>query len=135
MLHSFSSFASVLLVDDDDEFRAVLAELFELCGLRVVTASDGAEGLARFLDERPHLVLSDIQMPVRDGLWLVRAIRRLSAEQGGATPTIAVSGANSRELALSAGFDDYLAKPIHPDRMLLLVQEHMPRESFGEAWR
>jgi diguanylate cyclase (GGDEF)-like protein len=106
---------TVLVVDDDSAVRAHLSMLIDSFGHRVVDAGDATWGLALFEKHRPDLVISDIEMPGHNGLWLVRQIRE--RENGLWTPVVFLSNmANADALAegIDAGADDYLAKPVQP---------------------
>ena len=104
----------LLLVDDD---RAVLDQLRALLtpsGYTFVTASDGAGALAAVRDERPDLVLMDVEMP---GLGGVQVLRILRANQGfGYVPIILMTarGAAGKVEGLELGADDFLVKPVEP---------------------
>lgn len=106
----------VLCVEDDDDAREVLAEYIHLRAGRVVTARTGVEGLAVFKEERPAIVLTDIQMPGLDGLGMAEAIRDLSA-----TVPIVVTTAHEQvrylARAIDAGVDKFLTKPVDPDAL------------------
>jgi CheY-like chemotaxis protein len=119
--------AKVLLVDDDDELRELVAEFVAECGLDVTTAARGDEAFERFVEHRPDLVISDVNMPGCDGMWLVRAIRALPIEQGGTTPILALSAACEWQGILSSGFDGCLQKPIHPERLLQVLGDFVAR--------
>ena len=83
--------AKVLIVEDTDDSREMLAEFMRMFGIEVDEARSGNEAIARFRAAPASLVVSDIAMADGDGLSLVKAIRELSTEQGGLTPAIAVS--------------------------------------------
>lgn len=105
----------VLIVDDDDDCRDLLATLLETRRARVICASSAQEGLAKLQDGLPHVVISDIAMPGEDGYSFMRQLRRLPAERGGAVPAIALtafSQQRDREQALAAGFTRHLPKPV-----------------------
>ena len=73
----------------------------------------------------PHVILADIEMPHEDGYSLVRQVRRLSLEQGGGIPAIAVTAYASdsdRARALAAGFSIHVAKPVHPVEIVSVVE-------------
>jgi two-component system response regulator AtoC len=103
----------VLVGDDDQGIRDVLARLLEDEGYEIVTASSGAEALERLTrseDERPHLALLDIRMPDLEGI----AILQRMLEQGVDVPVILMTGYNTATLAIKAmqmGAADYLTKP------------------------
>jgi len=103
----------VLVGDDDQGIRDVLARLLEDEGYEIVTASSGAEALERLTrseDERPHLALLDIRMPDLEGI----AILQRMLEQGVDVPVILMTGYNTATLAIKAmqmGAADYLTSP------------------------
>ncbi|HSO36287.1 MAG TPA: response regulator, partial [Labilithrix sp.] len=87
----------------------------------VFAASSASEAFALLKRERPHLLISDIAMPEEDGYTLIRRVRALPAEEGGRTPSIAVTayaGRADRVRALEAGFDAHYAKPIDIDALI-----------------
>lgn len=103
----------VLVVDDLDSARAVLASALDQAGHQVLEAGDAEWALEQFIHHRPDVVLLDVEMPTHDGYWIARRMREL--EPGGWTPIIYVSGRGA-ELDLwrgiEAGGDDYLVKPV-----------------------
>jgi PAS domain S-box-containing protein len=105
--------AKVLIADDERLIRLNLRALLEDLGYQVAEAADGREGLDAFDRERPDLVLTDLRMPVMDGLSMIDALREKSPE----TPVIVISGVGTvREAvdSLRLGAWDYLIKPV-PD--------------------
>lgn len=104
----------VLIVDDDDDCRELLATLLEARNADVICASSVAEGMTQLMSERPTVIVSDIAMPGEDGFSFMRRLRALPRELGGALPSIALSAFNlprDRAEALAAGFTAYLCKP------------------------
>jgi DNA-binding response OmpR family regulator len=101
----------LLVVEDNADCLEGVAECLRMEGAVVVTASSGNAGFATFLCERPDVILSDICMPDGDGYDFIRRIRTLATDHGGLTPAIAMSCASSRERALTAGFQLFVAKP------------------------
>ena len=105
----------VLLVEDDDDSRKLLGTMLKRYGARVTAAKSAAEALRVFEDDLPDVMISDIGMPDQDGYELVRKLRALPIEKGGAVPAIALTGYASRkdrERALSSGYHQHMAKPI-----------------------
>jgi signal transduction histidine kinase len=104
---------SVLVVDDNEDGREMLRCLCELLGHTVVEAGDGEDGVARALESRPDIAFIDIGLPTIDGYEVAR---RLRAGLGPNAPRlVALSGYGSeqhRALAIEAGFDIHIAKPI-----------------------
>jgi two-component system response regulator CpxR len=116
---------SILLVDDDTELSALMAEYFSAHEIPLALAHDGAQGLARVLDGNFDLVLLDVMMPRMDGFETLSQIRRKSA-----VPVIMLTARtehNDRITGLNAGADDYLAKPFSPDELLARVQAVLRR--------
>jgi PAS domain S-box-containing protein len=114
----------VLLVDDEADARELVEEFLRGQGADVSTATSAEEALARLQEVRPHVLVSDIGMPKEDGFTLMRRIRQLSPNDGGAVPAIAVTGLASREdarRALTAGFQEHLPKPLQLDKLLETV--------------
>jgi len=114
---------SVMLVDDDPLLSEVFAEALRLAGMTVSIVSDPTEALARLNMVLPDLILMDVHMPGVDGIELARMIRQsrrhlslpivfLSAEQD----------ANRQMQARRWGGDDFIAKPIEPQRLASLVR-------------
>lgn len=101
----------VLIVDDENMIRRNLRALLEDLGYSVSEAANGREGLDVFDRERPDLVLTDLRMPVMDGLALIEVLREKSPE----TPIVVVSGTGTLREAVDAvrlGAWDYLIKPV-----------------------
>lgn len=103
----------VLVVDDKATSREMIRTVLEGCGHSVFEASDGGEALRRAQELLPDLIVLDLHMPVLDGFGVVRELRR--DPRFAATPIAALTASampGDRELALSAGFTSYIAKPI-----------------------
>ena len=103
---------SILVVEDTQLLRRVLKEELEAGGLEVVTASDGAEALARLAERRFDVVLTDLVMPGMDGLELMEAIRREAPELPVVIVTAHERSADAAVAALRRGASDYLIKPL-----------------------
>jgi CheY-like chemotaxis protein len=107
----------VLLVDDDEDTLQLLSMLLGKHGVEVTAVTSAAVALGRFEQVRPDLLVSDIGMPDVDGYELIRAVRALETGHERRTPALALTayaGEGDRLLALNAGFDEHLAKPIEP---------------------
>jgi CheY-like chemotaxis protein len=114
----------VLVVDDSPELRKALTELLEREGA-VVTAADTAERALDLLQRlRPEVLLSDLEMPDKDGYWLIRQVRALAPDLGGLTPAACLTGNTApedRARVLGAGFQYHIAKPFDIPRLLGIV--------------
>jgi signal transduction histidine kinase len=105
---------AILIVDDEDENRMLLEALLESQGYRVVTAADGAQGLAAVKTDPPDLILLDIMMPGQDGFEVCRQLKADPATWF--IPVVLVTALSEREdriRGIEAGADDFLSKPIH----------------------
>ena len=106
---------TVLVVEDQEDNRRILSVYLEYVGYRVVSAVNGAEGVATAREQRPNVIVMDISMPVLDGYQALRLLRE--DPELGEIPVIALTAhalSTDREAVLAAGFDSYLAKPIEP---------------------
>ncbi len=115
--------ARILLADDNEINRLLITTLLEQAGYQVQAVDDGAEAIEAARGGGFALVLMDIQMPNVDGLQATEAIRGFPGAES-ATPIIALTAnamASHRAAYLKAGMNDYLSKPIDPERMLRTV--------------
>jgi chemosensory pili system protein ChpA (sensor histidine kinase/response regulator) len=115
----------VLVVDDSITVRRVTQRLLKREGYRVTLASDGLQALEKLMEERPALVLSDIEMPRMDGFDLARNIRSDPRLVG--LPIIMITSRiaqKHREHAKELGVDHYLGKPYAEDDLLNLVRSY-----------
>jgi signal transduction histidine kinase/ActR/RegA family two-component response regulator len=119
----------VLLIDDDRDARDLSLAVLEQCGARVNAVSSGAEAIASLLDTPndllPHVIVSDLGMPGRDGYQLIRQIRAIDSERG-RIPAVAVTGyatADDVQRALAAGFQVHISKPMDPAAFVAAVAD------------
>ena len=121
----------ILVVDDDPEIRALIAEYLEKNGFRASVLPDGRE-LMRTIEERAvDLVVLDLMMPGVDGLTLCRELRMKSR-----IPVLMLSARGEdvdRIVGLEMGADDYLAKPFHPRELLARIRAILGRAGGSEA--
>lgn len=123
----------VLVVDDSITVRRVTQRLLQREGYRVVLAADGLQALERLAEERPTVVLSDIEMPRMDGFDLARNIRSDAALRD--LPIIMITSRiaqKHREHAMELGVNHYLGKPYSDDELLSLIQ-HYAKLAAGEV--
>jgi len=115
----------ILVIDDDADIRLLLRELLERAGYTVDEAEDGKTGLRHLFSNVPSLVILDVTMPDMDGYQTLERIRDLSE-----VPVLMLT-ARSQELekvrGLSAGADDYVAKPFGRQELLARVQALLRR--------
>jgi DNA-binding NtrC family response regulator len=111
--------AQILIVEDKDSLRAMLRHALERQGHSVLEARDQPEAV-RLLQQNPAIVLSDLRLPEGDGFGVLRASKEFDAD----TPVIVMTAYGSIEDAVAAmkeGALDFLAKPVDPDHLALLV--------------
>ena len=111
--------AQILIVEDKDSLRTMLRHALERQGHAVLEARDQPEAV-RMLQQSPAVVLSDLRLPEGDGFGVLRASKEFDAE----TPVIVMTAYGSIEDAVAAmkeGALDFLAKPVDPDHLALLV--------------
>lgn len=116
--------AIILVAEDHPDNRDALTMLLRSCGYRVCTAKNGREAVAVARTHNPDLVLMDVMMPEVDGLQATRELR--SDPRFRRTPIIAVTAMEGAQpLALQAGADDCLRKPISAQHLIALVRERL----------
>jgi two-component system NtrC family sensor kinase len=112
----------VLIVDDSDEVRDIIASLIlEPAGYRVLSASNGADGFRLLVETSPDLLILDEQMPGMTGIQVLRAMR----EQNIQVPVIFMTAFGSEDLAVQAfrlGVRDYVIKPFEPQEMAQAIE-------------
>jgi DNA-binding NtrC family response regulator len=111
----------ILLVEDKDSLRAMLRLALEAQGHLVVEARDQPEAVQALRSGRPGVVLSDLRLPQGDGFGVLRAAKELDPE----LPVIVMTAYGSIQDAVTAmkeGALDFLAKPVDPDHLLLMVE-------------
>lgn len=114
----------ILVVDDEPTASEALIVLFESCGAKARVASSVAEAMTLFEASPPDVLVSDIAMPGEDGYSLIRRIRELTPELGGAVPAVALTAhakIEDRVTILNAGFQMYLSKPADPNELVAVI--------------
>jgi CheY-like chemotaxis protein len=122
--------AKILLVEDSEMNRDMLARRLARRGYEVVIAVDGAQGVTLAQTEAPDLILMDMNLPVLDGSEATRQLRAAPATQS--IPIIALTAhamSGDRENALEAGCDDYDTKPIELERLLGKIEVLLKKEA------
>jgi PAS domain S-box-containing protein len=114
----------VLVVDDDADTLEMIAAALTEGDASVTSAPSVEEALARIKESRPDIILSDIAMPFHDGYELIRQVRALDNGQLPVIPAVAITAyarEEDRERALSAGYQEYLAKPVEPLELIAIL--------------
>jgi len=114
----------ILVIDDDESIRSVIKRVLEREGHSVTCAADGEQGLAAFRAASPDLVITDIIMPEKEGIWTILQIRQACA----ATRILAMSGGGSvikddvLHIARQLGANETLAKPFSGKELIEKVR-------------
>jgi PAS domain S-box-containing protein len=107
----------VLVVDDQPDILDLLGEMLLPCAVAVRSCDSARAAYEALRSWRPDILVSDIAMPGEDGYWLIRAVRELPPEAGGATPAVALTAyvrMEDRLRVLKAGYQQYVPKPVEP---------------------
>ncbi|MBC7460382.1 MAG: response regulator [Thermoleophilia bacterium] len=123
---------TVLVVDDDDDLRAIVEHRLRREGWTVLTAADGQAGLDLARSEHPQVCVLDVMMPRLSGHDVLRALR---ADDDMRDIKVILLTARSREADLNTGFalgaDDYLTKPFSPSELTTRVRSLLTRTAAG----
>ncbi len=113
----------ILVVDDEPNIVQTLQDRLEMNEYEVFTAGNGREGLKRFEDERPHVILLDVIMPIMDGHEMLEVLRK---QPGGQDVSVIMLTARSQTQdiarANACGIDDYIVKPFDLSELLEKIE-------------
>ncbi len=116
----------VLIVDDEEKNRRLLKDVLEKVGYKVVIANDGERGVQIALNEKPDLILMDMQMPIKNGLEATREIKGNPLTSN--IPVIAFTALamkGDEDKIRTAGCDDYISKPVQIHALLEKVASYL----------
>lgn len=119
---------SILIIEDNRSYCNVMKTILHMEGFDVRTASNGLSGLAKLRDKRPDLILCDVMMPEMDGHSVLEVLK--GEKTFGNIPFIFITAMGERadvRRGMSAGADDYLAKPFSADELLAAVNGRISR--------
>jgi two-component system chemotaxis response regulator CheY len=114
----------ILIVDDSSSMRTVAGIALRGAGYEVLEAGNGQEGLAKLDGERVHLIISDVNMPVMDGIEFLKEVKRLANYRF--TPVIMLTteaGEDKKAAGRAAGAKAWIVKPFQPSVMLDAVSK------------
>ena len=114
----------ILVVDDEPDARTLLKRLLQEFGATVTVVPSARDAYDVIRAERPDVIISDIGMPDEDGYAFINKVRSWPAEEGGATPAIALTAfaqAEDRRRAITNGFQRHIAKPVDPEELVAAV--------------
>ncbi|MEM7828719.1 MAG: response regulator, partial [Candidatus Aenigmatarchaeota archaeon] len=116
----------ILIVDDETNIRYLISEYLKKAGYNTIEASDAEEALAAIRNTELQLVISDIRMPGKDGLWLLKKIKELNEDLS----VIMLTALDDTKVAvdcLKMGAYDYLVKPFNPEELQISVKLALER--------
>ncbi len=119
----------ILVVEDNDRNRRLMRILLRSNGYEVIEATTGEEAMNYLKDQKPDLILMDIQLPHTDGLELTRKIKSTKATSD--IPIVAVTAyamKGDKERILEAGCDGYISKPINTREVPLVIANILGNE-------
>jgi CheY-like chemotaxis protein len=119
---------TVLVADDNETSLSMMSEYLVLKGYQVIPARDGREVIQRAQEDRPDIILMDIQMPGMDGLEAIRRIRADAASDVAKVPIIALTALvmpGDRERCFEAGANEYISKPVSPKGLVEAIQTQL----------
>ena len=114
------------LIEDNEDTRTLVSETLQHCGALVSVYPSADAALADLAEFLPTVFISDLSMPGLDGLQFLRRMRQLPPERGGNVPAIAITAYYedfAAAVALEAGFDAYMIKPIRLEELARLVKD------------
>ncbi len=117
----------ILIIEDKESMAQMLKETLELEGYGIIIARDGAEGIKRIKDSKVDAVLTDLKLPKKDGLEVLKT----SKEENPLTPVIVMTAFGSIETAVNAmklGAYDFMTKPLDTDHLLMLIKRSLENQ-------
>jgi CheY-like chemotaxis protein/MinD-like ATPase involved in chromosome partitioning or flagellar assembly len=124
----------ILIVDDDLDTLRLVGLMLQKIGYQISAASNGEQGLAKALEERPDLILLDVMMPDMDGYEVTRRLRKNPATVS--IPILmftAKTQLDDKVVGFEVGADDYLTKPTHPTELQAHIKALLSRSPKGES--
>ena len=115
---------TILIVDDSASMRQVVGIALKGAGYEVIEGRDGRDALSRLTGQKVHLIISDVNMPVMDGIEFLKAVKQMGPYKF--TPIIMLTTESAEEKkrqGQAAGARAWVVKPFHPEQLLGAVQK------------
>ena len=118
---------TILIVDDSTSIRQVVSYTLKEAGFSVLEAANGQEGLARLDGQKVDLIVTDLNMPVMDGIAFIKNVRSRPALKGVPVLMLTTESQDSRKQeGKAAGATGWIVKPFHPDKLLAVIARVVP---------
>lgn len=129
--------AKILIIEDNNENLDLMVYLLNKSGYHIITAMDGKKGLALCYQERPDLIICDIQIPEIDGLTVIRRLKSAD-DQLSRIPIIAITAfamVGDKERILSSGCNGYISKPLQPEIFVSQIELYLPKNKIINSFK
>lgn len=124
--------SKILMADDDDNLREAVSIILQRAGFEVISASDGAQAVNRFLNEHPDVVIMDVMMPWMDGYEACERIRAVDSK----VPVLMLTAKGDivdKKIGFRSGADDYMVKPFNDEELVLRIEALLRRRDRSEG--
>lgn len=119
----------ILVTDDNSAYRQSILELLQLEGFEVIEATNGKEAVEKVRDQKPDLILCDVDMPIMDGFAVLAEIKAdLTTRNISFFLVTGRDDEESRARGKSLGADDYITKPIDINKLLAKIRQYLTKE-------
>lgn len=125
---------TILIVDDEEDMRSMIAEMLNKEGFTLLQAANGLEALEKAKSENPDLIVLDLMMPDRDGISVCKDLRDHKTTRR--TPILMLTALSAKETTISgleAGADDYMTKPFSQEEFVLRIRSILRRTLSTEG--
>lgn len=129
---------TILVAEDNEVNQMVVEQILETTSHTFTIVANGRQAIEMYYKVHPKLILMDVSMPDMNGLEATKAIREAEAGSGRHTPIIGLTAhalKGDREMCLDAGMNDYMSKPISPDKLTAKVDEWLADRTTGASGR
>jgi CheY-like chemotaxis protein len=117
----------ILIIEDNEENLKLFGSILKLNGYKILEAKNGADGVRLAKSEIPHLILTDIEMPVMNGFEAFRILKSNSITKN--IPTIVITAMKlNNDNFIKFGFIDYIAKPIRLNDFLKTIEKYIKQD-------
>jgi CheY-like chemotaxis protein len=117
----------ILIIEDNEENLKLFGSILKLNGYKILEAKNGADGVRLAKSEIPHLILTDIEMPVMNGFEAFRILKSDSMTKN--IPTIVITAMRvNKDNFIEFGFIDYIAKPIRLNDFLKTIRKYLKQD-------